>query len=60
MNVDLSNRIALVTGSTRGIGEAIADALEKAGARVWRHGTGPNRDQQHYVQGDFTREGDVQ
>lgn len=35
---DLSGRVALVTGSTRGIGAALADALESAGARVWRHG----------------------
>lgn len=35
---DLSHRIALVTGSTRGIGAALADALEAAGAKVWRHG----------------------
>jgi 3-oxoacyl-[acyl-carrier protein] reductase len=32
--IDLSNRVALVTGSTRGIGNAIARALTQAGARV--------------------------
>jgi 3-oxoacyl-[acyl-carrier protein] reductase len=34
MNIDLSGRAALVTGSTRGIGLAIARALAAAGARV--------------------------
>ncbi len=34
MNIDLSERTALVTGSTRGIGLGIAQMLAKAGARV--------------------------
>jgi len=34
MQIDLSNRVALVTGSTRGIGRAIASACADAGARV--------------------------
>lgn len=33
---DLSGRTALVTGSNRGIGKAMADALESAGAKVLR------------------------
>ena len=33
---DLSGKIALVTGSNRGIGKAMADALEAAGAKVVR------------------------
>ena len=34
MNIDLSGRTALVTGSTRGIGFAIAQMLSECGARV--------------------------
>jgi NAD(P)-dependent dehydrogenase (short-subunit alcohol dehydrogenase family) len=38
-NFDLSGHAALVTGSTRGIGAAMADGLTEAGATVLLHGT---------------------
>jgi gluconate 5-dehydrogenase len=38
---DLTNRLALVTGSSRGIGWAIAQGLADAGARVLLHGRNP-------------------
>ena len=34
MNIDLSGKTAVVTGSTRGIGRAVAQALAESGARV--------------------------
>jgi 3-oxoacyl-[acyl-carrier protein] reductase len=43
--LDLSGQVALVTGSTRGIGLAIARALHAAGASVAVHGRDPSRAQ---------------
>ena len=36
---DLTGRTALVTGSARGIGFALARGLAQAGAKVWINGT---------------------
>ncbi|MBF4609446.1 SDR family oxidoreductase [Curtobacterium sp. VKM Ac-1393] len=40
---DLTGRIALVTGSSRGIGQGIADGLARAGAHVVLHGRDEGR-----------------
>ena len=40
---DLSGRTALVTGSSRGLGHAIAEGLAQAGARLVLNGTDTER-----------------
>ena len=42
MNIDLSGQIALVTGASRGIGQAIAEELVKCGAKVIGTATSPD------------------
>jgi gluconate 5-dehydrogenase len=42
-NFSLTNRIALVTGSSRGLGRAIAEGLATAGASLILHGRDPAR-----------------
>src|SRR5580698_9153816 len=43
MNIDLKGRKAVVTGSTAGIGRAIAEGLARAGATVVINGRGEAR-----------------
>jgi len=39
ISIDLSDKTALITGATRGIGKAIADSFIEAGAKVILTGT---------------------
>lgn len=41
MNIDFANKVALVTGATRGIGKSVADTLYQAGASLILTGTDP-------------------
>ena len=43
MDLNLNGKTALVTGSTAGIGLAIAHSLAREGARVWINGRSPER-----------------
>ncbi len=70
--LDFRGRVVLITGATRGIGAAIADDLEAAGAELILTGTNPekvaelNRDSEHrgrkvrYLQADFTEDSSLQ
>jgi 3-oxoacyl-[acyl-carrier protein] reductase len=72
MDLKLEGKIALVTGSSRGIGEGIARGLAREGAIVIVHGRNRAKAEQvvhdittdggraHVVTGDLTREEDVQ
>lgn len=40
MNINLSGKAALITGSLSGIGYGIAKALASAGANIMIHGSG--------------------
>jgi len=50
-----AQKVALVTGSTRGIGKAIADALEREGYLVVRSGTKP-MEGANYIPCDISKE----
>lgn len=56
---DFTGRVALVTGSSHGIGAAIADALALRGARVIRHGLEPTPPngvaETNWVEGDLAQ-----
>lgn len=61
MNIDLTGRKAVVTGSTAGIGRAIAEGLARAGASVVINGRGQDRVaealrglQELFPRGEFT------
>jgi 3-oxoacyl-[acyl-carrier protein] reductase len=55
MIINLENRVALVTGATRGIGSAIAMALGRSGAMVI--GTATSEQGVEKIREDFKREG---
>lgn len=57
---DLTGHHALVTGSTRGIGAAIAVSLEKAGATVVRQGLSNLECRENVIEADLLAEGAVE
>ncbi len=60
-NSDLSGKIALVTGGTKGIGKAIADRLSQSGATVIITARNHPREnvQHHFIATDLTKPEDV-
>lgn len=60
MNIDLSGRVAIVTGAASGLGLAIADALESAGAIVVRAGREAGDGRPGWRKVDVRRAGEVE
>ncbi len=69
MSGQLDGRVALVTGGTRGLGRAIADAFVREGVRVMVNGRSEEKGRQaltdfgaggaaSFVAGDVTRQAD--
>ena len=59
MDLKLKNKIALVTGSTRGIGLAIGETLQEEGCTVIFNGRKNSKDS-NYIKADVTKKSDCQ